>query len=83
VENRPEIEYPCSWTYQVVGEGEHELFAHLDVVFAGRAHEKRVTRKSSAGRYTSIEVVLVVESEAQRMEFGAAILRHTSVRVVL
>ncbi len=83
MENRPELEYPLRWTYQVIGVDEHVLFAHLEVVFAGLAHEKRVTRTSSKGRYTSIEVVLVVESEAQRLALGAAILDHAAVRVVI
>lgn len=83
VPERPEIPYPCRWTYQVVGEGERELLEHLEAVLAGLAHEKRVTRKSAGGRYTSIEVVLTVESEVQRLELGAAILRHAAVRVVI
>lgn len=83
VQDRPEIEYPIRWTYQVIGEGEDVLFEHLTAVLADREHEKRVTRKSSAGRYTSIEVVLVVGSEAERLGFSRAILAHSAVRVVL
>ena len=81
--DRPEIEYPTRWTYQVIGEGEEVLFLHLDAVFATREHEKRVTRKSAAGKYTSIEVVLVVESEEERLGFSRAILGHSAVRVVI
>jgi putative lipoic acid-binding regulatory protein len=83
VGENPEIPYPCHWTYQVIGEGEDALLAHLDAVLANREHAKRVTRKSSAGRYTSIEVVLVVASEAERMELGRTILRHAAVRFVV
>jgi putative lipoic acid-binding regulatory protein len=83
MDRRPEIAYPSSWTYKVVGEGEEELFAHLERVLAGLAHEKTVSRKSTGGRYISIELTLVVRDEEQRLGLYELLQKHPAVRVVL
>lgn len=80
---QPEIQYPCAWTYTIVGEGEEILLAHAELVLAGQAHEKSVSRKSRTGRYTSIEITLVVRDEMHRRELFTALGQHTAVRVVL
>src|SRR5262245_53965147 len=57
---QPEISYPCAWTYTLVGEGEDALLAHAELVLTGLQHAKSVTRKSKSGKYTSVEITLVV-----------------------
>jgi putative lipoic acid-binding regulatory protein len=80
---RPEIVYPCTWTWVLVGEGESILLGHVEVVLAGVAHEKSVKRQSAQGRYTSIEVTLVVQDEEHRYALGRRFLDHPAVRIVL
>lgn len=80
---RPEIVYPCTWTWVLVGEGEAVLLDHVEVVLAGVAHEKSVKRQSAQGRYSSIEVTLVVQDEAHRFALGKRFLGHPAVRIVI
>ena len=83
MKQRPEITYPCSWTYTLVGEGEEPLFAHAELVLAGLEHEKSLSHRSSTGRYTSIAITLVVRDEAQRLALFDALQPHPAVRVVI
>ena len=80
---RPEITYPTSWSYTVVGEGESELMAHIERALGGAAHEKATSRHSKTGRYTSIEVTLVVQDEEQRLVVFRSLQNHPAVRVVI
>ena len=80
---RPEIDYPCSWTWQIIGQGEALLRGHIEATLLGLEHELEVTRTSATGRYTSIRVTLTVADEAMRLKLGAALPQHPAVRVVL
>lgn len=83
MQDRPEITYPCDWSYVVVGEGEAELMAHIERALDGADHRKRVSRTSASGRYTSIEVSLVVLDEEQRLVVFRALQGHPAVRYVI
>lgn len=80
---RPEITYPCRWSYVVVGEGEAELMAHITVSVGGAEHEKSTSRNSSSGKYVSIEVTVLVQDEEQRLSVFRALGSHPAVRVVI
>lgn len=80
---RPEIEYPCTWTWQIIGQGEALLRGHIEATLLGIEHDLELTRTSSSGRYCSLRVTLVVADEATRLQLGAALQRHPAVRVVL
>lgn len=83
MQERPEIAYPCPWSYVVVGEGEPELMAHIETAVAGVEHTKKTSRHSQSGRYTSIEVTLVVRDEEHRLEVFRALQASPAVRVVI
>lgn len=80
---RPEIVYPTPWTYTLVGADQATLFAATEVVLGVQVHEKRLSRTSSKGNYVSIEVVVTVVDEAQRLELYHALHRHPDVKYVL
>lgn len=80
---QPEIQYPCEWEYTVIGEGEEILLAHAEIVLAGLDHAKNVSKKSAAGRYTSIRITLIVRDETHRNALFEALKRHPSVRAVM
>lgn len=80
---RPDIVYPTPWTYTLVGVDQVTLFAATELVLGMRAHEKRLSRTSSKGNYVSIEVVVTVDDEAQRLELYHALHRHPDVKYVL
>lgn len=83
VQQRPEITYPTPWSYTVVGAGEAILMSHIEAALEGAEHRKTVSRKSASGKYTSIEVTLVVQDEEQRLVVFRKLQDHPAVRVVI
>jgi len=80
---RPEIDYPCPWTYILVGSDAQGLLAWIERVLSPTPHEKHLSRTSSGGKYCSVEVTVVVHDEQRRLEIFRALGSHPDVRYVL
>jgi putative lipoic acid-binding regulatory protein len=74
LEGRPEIEYPCPWSYKVIGRDEDDvrravkvtLEVCLDRGSGDRAWELSRSRTSDKGSYVSLNLSLTVNSEEER-----------------
>lgn len=82
-DERPEIEYPCTWTYRVIADdvaGTSEaIAAHLGT----RPHRLGEGNTSRTGKYASLELELEVFDAADRDEVFAALGAMPGVRFVL
>ncbi|MDZ4774850.1 MAG: DUF493 domain-containing protein [Planctomycetota bacterium] len=83
MERKPEITYPCPWSYVVVGTGENQLLLHIEVALAGETFERVTSRHSSSGKYASIEVTLIVRDEAHRLGVFRALQDSPLVKLVI
>lgn len=83
MEGKPEITYPCPWSYVVVGVGESELSTHIESVLAGESFERVTSRHSSSGKYVSVEVTLVVRDEEHRVGVFRALQDSPLVKIVI
>lgn len=81
--DKPEIEYPCSWVYKVIGE-DCTLLKDI-IVSACSPHEVNITHSntSSKGKYHSLNAELVVENEEFRLKIYEALKNHPAVKIVL
>ena len=88
---RPDITYPCPWTYKVVGTDEDDLCRAVKVMLevcldpgsGERAYELGVSRTSRRGRYVSLQLTLEVASEQERNALYAGLKDCPEVRMVL
>jgi len=80
---KPEIAYPGTWTYQVIGPDEARLRAAVQEVVGDVKHTFVPGRSSTGGKYVSLGVELRVEDEAQRLRVFQALSKHPSVRFVI
>ncbi len=81
--DRPDIDYPVSWPYKVVGSDEARLGGAIAHAVGALEHTVRHSNKSRTGKYISLELVVVVENEAQRLNIGQALYEHADVKFVL
>ena len=81
--DKPQIDYPMHWSYRVVGSDEGQIRAHVEHCLVNREHELTLARHSSAGRYVSLHLSVVVRNEADRLDIHQRIGRHVAVRLVL
>lgn len=82
-DRRPEIDYPTSWSYQVIGSDEALVRAAVAGIVATREHTLLLTKTSRTGKYCSLRLELVVADEVDRLGLFQALATHESVRFVL
>jgi len=80
---KPEIDYPCPWSYRLIGRDEVALRRAVLGIIGGAEHTLVLVNESSAGRYRSLELELVVRDEAHRLGLFEALGRHPDVRFVI
>lgn len=80
---RPEIEYPCPWSYRLIGVSEEDLRAAAREVVGDTAYEFTPGRTSAQGKYLSCTLALVVRDEAHRRGLFARLAAHPATRYVL
>lgn len=80
---KPEIMYPCTWVYKVIGEDRSLL--ESTIVAACAPLQVSVTRShsSSRGKYHSLNAELLVPDESSRLRIYEALKSHPAVKIVL
>ena len=87
----PVVEYPCAWTYKVVGVDEDDLRRAVKVMLTvcldrdsgERPYELGLSRTSSGGKYVSLNLTLEVRSEEERNALHAGLKDCPEVVMVL
>jgi putative lipoic acid-binding regulatory protein len=80
---RPEIHYPCWWTYRVICTDATELRAAVGAIVGSVEHTLTDIGASASGRYHRFELVVQVRDEAHRNQVFAALGKLAVVRFVL
>lgn len=80
----PAIDYPCAWTWKVVGRDEERLRAAVAAAATGLRGEYTLTpsRVSRTGKYLSLELVATVHDDEERRGIGQALYDHADVLFV-
>jgi hypothetical protein len=81
-DQKPEITYPCLWSYRVIGADEVRLRAVISEVVVGLEHSLTLANESSHGRYRSIALEVLVRDEEHRNAIFHALGKHPDVRFV-
>lgn len=79
----PEIEYPCRWSYRIVGTCADSIRARVVEVAGEIEFELEPSKASSSGKYVSFQLTLLVRDETHRHEVFHALAADESVRFVL
>lgn len=81
--SRPHIDYPCEWSYTVIGTDGDSLEQALIVALVVEKMQMRRSHVSSGGRYTSFHIAVRVEDESHRNEIFGRLQGLAGVKVVL
>lgn len=79
----PEIIYPCTWDFTVIGSDEDEMREAIVEVVGYEVEHVSIGNTSSGGRYVSLRFSVVVLSETARNELYVELANHVSIRMVL
>jgi putative lipoic acid-binding regulatory protein len=81
--DRPEITYPCTWTYKVIGEDRTELREVITAACSPNAVLISHSHSSSKGKYHSVNAELVVPDETVRLRIYETLKNSAAVKIVL
>lgn len=63
---RPEINYPCKWSYKVIGSNAERLLEAIDKASCGIDYDVVLSNVSKNAKYLSLNLTLEVPSEFMR-----------------
>ena len=81
--NKPIINYPCVWSYRIIGQDDQLLRNAVSNAVGDKEHQISIANKSSGGKYQSLNVEVKVHSEQERVDIFERIRRDPNVIVVL
>jgi putative lipoic acid-binding regulatory protein len=78
-----ELEYPCNWTYKVIGKEREVLEQAVRDVICERTHTLEHSNQSCSGKYLSMNLDLLVHNEEDRNFLYEALKAHQNIKMVL
>ena len=80
---RPNIEYPVNWGYKVIGENVDKLIAAIEESVKGFEYEITPSNISTGGKYYSLNLNVLVESEVIRDLIFQKLEEHPHIKMVI
>lgn len=77
----PTIEYPCEWVYKVIGIDEKQLREAIDRAMG--THPIVITFSRKNGKYTCLNVTLILHTDEERVRFYTNLSQEDSIVRVL
>jgi uncharacterized protein len=63
---RPEIAYPCEWSYKIIGNNVDKILEAIENAVSGLKYEVTPSNISKNGNYYSLNLTLTVPNEVVR-----------------
>jgi hypothetical protein len=80
---KPKIDYPCPWLFKVIGFGSAEVEDAIRETIGGDPCKITASKKSSGGKYHSVNLEMEVVSEEHRNGVYRELCEHVSIKYVL
>ena len=81
--DKPAINYPCPWTYKVIGYDEALLRKIIAEIITDRSYRIEVSHSSKTGKYICLNLITEVSNEDNRVAMYEALRNHPAVKIVL
>jgi len=78
-----ELEYPCAWTYKLIGYEKEAIQKAIHDVIVEREHTLKHSNASKTGKYVSMNLELVITNEDERTFIFEALKAHNNIKMVL
>lgn len=83
VDQKLELEYPCEWRYKLIGQEIEVIQSAVKDVLLEREHKIDFSNASCTGKYCSMNLDLLVNSEDERQFVYEALKAHQDIKMVL
>ncbi|MCP4449913.1 MAG: DUF493 domain-containing protein [Planctomycetes bacterium] len=79
----PTIEYPCEWSFRIIGTDEKALRQAASESLGAMAYHITLSNQSRGKKYLSMNLTVTVETQAARDQIFAVLEKHPAVRFML
>jgi len=83
MEEKPKIQYPCQWGYRIIGNDGEAIKCAVEDILRGEKYDLAFSNISSKGKYISLELTVLVETEEVRNRIYVALGTHPAVTRVI
>ena len=80
---KPQIDYPCTWSYKVIGSDKKLVTEAILVILEKFDYQFSESNQSRTGKYVSFHISARVESEEERNELFCMLQDIPTVKMVL
>ena len=81
-DKKPEIEYPCEWSYRIIGDDIKKMVEAVENAVEGMEYDLQASNISKKGNYYSINLKVMVDNEVVRNIVYEKIEKHENVKIV-
>ncbi len=78
-----EIEYPCEWTFKIIGQDESLMRKAVISTLKSRDHTVNNSNSSSGGKYISLNLMVNVENETDRNDISTNLQSDPAIKFIL
>ena len=82
-EKRPLVEYPCEWSYRIIGNEISKMVEAVESAVEGMKYDLQASNISNKGNYFSISLKVFVNNEEERNLVYERIVSHENIKMVL
>lgn len=80
---KPVINYPCVWSYRIIGQDEQLLRSAAVNAIGDKKHQMSFSNKSSGGKYQSLNLEVAIHSEKEMLDIFERLKNDQNVKFVL
>ncbi len=80
---KPFVTYPCEWNYTIIGFDEESMKVAVSKIIKDKKYEIKFSRKSSGGKYTSLNITTYVKDEQERNNIYRNLKESPQIKIVL
>lgn len=81
-EKRPQIKYPCEWSYRVIGDDIKKMVEAVENAVLNLEYDLQASNISNKGNYFSINLKVLVENEVVRDLVYEKLTNHKNIKMV-
>lgn len=81
--SKPEITYPCTWSYTIIVSDVESVLRWIDASLYERERTLSESNRSRSGKYVSLQLSVRVESQERRDEIFRGLQSQAEVKLVL
>lgn len=81
--NKPQIEYPCVWSYKIIGANVEQMVSAVEEVIIDFEYDLTPSNISRKANYFSLNLTVNVPSEHVRDRIFQKLTKHPAIKFVI